>query len=227
MSREPYFTIVERFRPEDGASWTGFVRWSGLNQLREVVGLDYSLCPPILTELTAEDWEHNVHQDFRGFYFHDLLYLMTRVPNAERHNVLAVLVNPGEEDLAAAPDEFELQGFEVLDVCGDVSALTNCGGFPKAFTNAELNSVGLLDTLRRANEVRQSLYREYPEEAHAECDVWAVLRRRLPPAGGLLRTDGVHRQASGPGPEGDGPTGAPPLEARGVARTSRSRRLCA
>jgi len=176
MGRAPYFTVVERFGPQDGASWERFVRWSSLDQVVEIVGLDSCLCPPIITDLTDEDWEHNVHEDFRTHLFRDLPYLLTRVPDHKSHNVLAILDGPREDDLAIAPPGFALLGFELLDVHGDISALTNCGGFPMAFDPSELNPVGLLDSLDRAEEVRELLRSEYPDESHAECDIWAVWR---------------------------------------------------
>lgn len=177
MERAPWFTIVKRFGPASGPSWERYLRWSGLDRLREVVGLDASLCPPVLAELRAEDWKHNVHEDYRTHLFRDLPHLLGRVPDSETHNVLAVLESPHDEEVAAGPRGFTLMGFELLDVCGDISALTNCRGFPRSFSSLELNDVGLLDSLQRAYEVQQSLRREYPQEGHATCDVWAIWRR--------------------------------------------------
>jgi hypothetical protein len=57
------------------------------------------------------------------------------------------------------------------------SALTNCGGFPKAFANSELSRWGLLPTLGRAREVQRALRKNYPSEHHADCNVWALYRR--------------------------------------------------
>jgi hypothetical protein len=43
-----------------------------------------------------------------------------------------------------------------------------------AFDNAELSSKGLIDDYARAEQVRSALRANYPEEPHAECDLWAV-----------------------------------------------------
>jgi hypothetical protein len=59
---------------------------------------------------------------------------------------------------------------------GDVSALTNCGGFDDVFAKTELSHLGLLPELARAQEVRRDLPTAYPHEPHAECHVWAVWR---------------------------------------------------
>jgi phospholipid-binding lipoprotein MlaA len=73
-------------------------------------------------------------------------------------------------------------GGYTLDVHGDVSALTNCGGFPEVFSGGELNRLGLLSDLSRAKDVRRELRSACPREPHAECDVWALWRLRSPDA---------------------------------------------
>jgi hypothetical protein len=75
---------------------------------------------------------------------------------------------------------FAFAGFDLVDVRGDISALTNCGGFDGVFLNAELSEPGLLTNLTRAQQVQTSLRLEYPEESHAECHVWGIWRQRLP-----------------------------------------------
>jgi hypothetical protein len=57
-----------------------------------------------------------------------------------------------------------------------MSALTNCGGFPKAFSNSELSKKGLLTGYERSRSVQDSLIREYPNERHADCHLWAIFR---------------------------------------------------
>ena len=71
-----------------------------------------------------------------------------------------------------------LEGYDLIDVMGGVSTLSNCGGFPLAFDNGELNRVGLLAALDRAHAVRAALRSNYPDEPHANCDVWAIFRAR-------------------------------------------------
>ena len=58
------YSVVERFDPDCGERWEDYIRWSGLTHLREVVSLDILLCPTVVHELTAEDWEHNIQADF-------------------------------------------------------------------------------------------------------------------------------------------------------------------
>ncbi len=139
------------------------------------------LCPVVPEELVREDWEHNVHADYQVSHFRPLSYLRARVAGTAGLDVLAVLQNPSAADVArVALAGFALAGFDVVDVHGDVSALTNCGGFDDVFLPSELNQLGLLDHLDRADSVRAGLRAAYPAERHAECDVWAIWRGPAP-----------------------------------------------
>ena len=67
-------------------------------------------------------------------------------------------------------------GYDLIDDQTQVSALTNCGGFPDVFRNDELNRFGLIDEFNRAREVKTQLAERYPEEAHAKCEMYAIWR---------------------------------------------------
>ena len=167
---------TERFDPGRGADWNEYISWSGLTQLREVVSLDSILCPKVIDEILPEDWHHIVNEDFMLDYFTDLDYLdSTRRCARRAKSPLRVYKNPGP-DQNPSDSRFALEGYDLIDVMGGVSALTNCGGFPLAFEDGELNRVGLLPTLDRANAVRAALMSNYPAEPHANCDVWAIYR---------------------------------------------------
>jgi hypothetical protein len=36
------------------------------------------LCPTVIQDMTDEDWQHNVQEDFKITLFHDLHYLLDR-----------------------------------------------------------------------------------------------------------------------------------------------------
>jgi hypothetical protein len=169
------YIATERFDPGRGADWNEYISWSGLTQLCEVVSLDSILCPKVIDEILPEDWHHIVNEDFMLDYFTDLDYLIQRVGVLEGRNLLCVYKNPGP-DQNPSESRFALEGYDLIDVMGGVSSLSNCGGFPLAFENRELNRVGLLPTLDRANAVRAALMSNYPAEPHANCDVWAIYR---------------------------------------------------
>jgi hypothetical protein len=175
----PVFVAKRRFDPAAGESWQRYVAWSGLPQLTELVSLDGMLCPTVPQDLIPADWDYNVHADYQTWYFHSLEYLRQRVASESRLNVLAILKNPSAADVERVElPEFDFVGFDVVDIHGDVSALTNCGGFDDVFARAELSQLGLLPSLERAYEVQQGLRSAYPHEPHAECDVWALWRLR-------------------------------------------------
>lgn len=172
------FVAKRRFDPAQGEKWTDYIDWSGLRQLREVVSLDEILCPTVPAQLLPADWEHNVHADYLTSYFQSHDYLARRVAGESNLNFLAVLKNPGPADLdAPAPAGFSFIGFDVVDVHGDVSALTNCGGFDDVFAGSELSERGLLQDAARAYRVQRDLRRLYPGDSHTDCNVWGLWLR--------------------------------------------------
>ncbi|HET6798201.1 MAG TPA: hypothetical protein VFH40_13660 [Gemmatimonadales bacterium] len=186
---DPLFVAKRPFDPSIGEAWNRYLAWSGLSQLKEVVSLDTMLCPTVPEELSAEDWNHNVHADYLAFFFRSPEYLRRRVAGEGRLNLLAVLQNPTHSDLAAVVvPGFAFAGFDLVDIHTDISALTNCGGFEGVFLNAELSELGLLTDLRRAQEVQAELRVQYPEESHAECHVWAIWRQLFHAAAGTERS---------------------------------------
>ena len=174
---DPWFIATEKFGPESGERWESFIQWAKLRQLEEVVSLDQMLCPTVLPEIKAHYWPHIVNQDFMLHFFTDLDFLMQEVSHVRDKNLLCVFRNPDAPvPAASAPKSFEFLGYDLVDVHGDVSALTNCGGFPEAFSNDELSVKGLLTSHSRALEVQRTLQQAYPKESHANCHVWAIFR---------------------------------------------------
>jgi hypothetical protein len=174
------YSCVERFDPSSGETWQNYIKWSGLTQLREVVSLDGILCPSIFQELTDEDWKYNVQEDFKTHLFSSLDHVLKRVAGNERVNILALMENPPAEDVASFADSrFAFRGFDLIEVQGTISALVNCGGFDTVFSNAELSEFGLITEHQRAFHIQQGLRERYPDEPHAECDVWAIWQMAL------------------------------------------------
>jgi hypothetical protein len=176
------YTAVQRFDPACGERWHKFIEWSGLKQLREVVSLDLILCPTVFGELSAEDWQHNVQEDFKIALFLDLDHVLRRVAGDERVSVLALMQNPTENEVRSFNDaRFAFRGFDLVELQTGISALVNCGGFDRAFAPTELADCGLLADHARALAVQERLRAEYPDEHHADCDVWAIWQMRTGP----------------------------------------------
>jgi hypothetical protein len=172
------YSAVKRFDPACGENWTKFIEWCGLTQLREVVSLDCALCPSVIVidDLTAEDWQHNVNESFKCHLFHDLEYLLGKVAGTDRVNVLALVQNPTYDEIRSFNDpRFVFRGFDLVELQTGISALVNCGGgFDRAFSRGEHSDCGLLTDHARALVVQERLRAEYPDEPHADCDLWAV-----------------------------------------------------
>ncbi|MDB6036069.1 MAG: hypothetical protein JWM16_6407 [Verrucomicrobiales bacterium] len=173
----PLFIATEAFAHTDGGGWTAYFEWAKIPQLVEVVGLDSILCRRIVTELNDEDWNHIVCEDFRLGYFLHLDYLKRRTQHVARKNILGLYRNPVLHiETPPGPGAFRFLGYDLIEERTQISALTNCGGFPEVFQNDELNRFGLIEDFNRASEVRQRLLESYPEEAHADCELYAVWR---------------------------------------------------
>jgi hypothetical protein len=139
--------------------------------------------------LTNEDWQHNVHEDFKLSLFHDLDHVVRRVAGDDRVNVLALMQNPAEEEARSFNDaRFAFRGFDLVELQTCISALINCGGFDRAFTPTELSDCGLLADFTRALAVQMRLRAEYPDDHHADCDVWAIWQMQIPPVRNGSRT---------------------------------------
>lgn len=176
---QPWYIATERFGSSH-EGWKRYVDWSGLNHLDEIVSLDGMLCPPILTEIKADYWDHIVNEDFLLGYFVDLDFMLGELKgraSLAELNVLCVYRNPPSEPASPAGEvQWQPLGYDLIDVQSAVSALTNCGGFPLAFDNHELSRQGLIPSHERALAVQDRLKMAYPEERHAQCDVWALFR---------------------------------------------------
>lgn len=173
----PVFIATERFDATDGEKWDWYFEWAKIPRLTELVGLDSTLCPRAINEFTDEDWNHIECEDFRLSYFHQLDYLKRRVQGLSRINVLGVYRNPAIHiTIPPASAPFSFIGHDLIEEATHISALNNCGGFPDVFRNDELNQFGLLENFARATEVRRHLRERHPEEAHADCELYAIWR---------------------------------------------------
>jgi hypothetical protein len=75
---------------------------------------------------------------------------------------------------------FAFRGFDLVELQTGISALVNCGGLDRAFAPTELSDCGLLADHARALAVQKRLRAEYPDEPHADCDLWAVWQMQVP-----------------------------------------------
>jgi hypothetical protein len=171
----PWFIALKTFGPADGGKWADYVAWSGLHQLAELISLDQMLCPTLLPEIKAEYWPHIVNEDYCTHFFTDLAFLRRQVADIAGGRILCVYRNPQRPPvLPVELSSFRLIGYDLVDEKGDVSALSNCAGWPGILDNFELSPKGLIEGHARAVQLREQLARRYPEEPHARCNLWAI-----------------------------------------------------
>jgi hypothetical protein len=177
------YRMVERFDPTSGEAWSKYVEWSKLSHLKEVVGLDTMLCRVVVSFDTEEDWRHASHPDFLDAVFDDLPYAGNRLPaglDPTRLQVIALQREPADERVRdLGPQGFEFCGFDLVEEATCTSALNSCGGFDDVFSAQDLNERGLVSDLAAARDIRRRLRAAHPEEAHADCALWALWRRAL------------------------------------------------
>jgi len=174
---KPLFIATERFDASDGEAWEKYCQFAQIPNLIEVVSLDQILCHRLVAKFKPADWDHIVNEDFRLDYFLHLDYLLKRIAGHRRRNVLGVYRNP-DCHIAQPPGQgnFVFMGYDLVEEVTQVSALTDCGGFPKAFSNQELSPQGLIQDYGRAVQVRVALAEAYPKEHHAQCELYAIWR---------------------------------------------------
>jgi len=173
-----YYTAIERFDPGNGERWVGFTRWLGRTDLKRIVTLDNTLCPPVVHPQSADDWQYIAREEFMLDFFTDLNFVQERAAGRRPSVVIAVARDPAIEVVDGFPHpDFELAGFDLVDDQFTGSVIFNPKRFPGAINVSELSSdSGLIRSRDRAFEVRDMLRQRHPDREGARCFVWAVWR---------------------------------------------------
>lgn len=105
--------------------------------------------------------------------------LLISTPLQPNEQVIACFKNPTESyEFHKLDDWFEFCGYDLSDSRVFISAITNCNGeFEKAIAYGELNKFGLISEYNKAFQTRELLEEFYPEEEHANCDIYEIWRR--------------------------------------------------
>ncbi|MEM6252457.1 MAG: hypothetical protein AAF821_05995 [Cyanobacteria bacterium P01_D01_bin.156] len=173
------YTLRERLTADQKGRFESYQAFSGFIHITELITLDSMMCPDLVTELRSEDWQHNIHQDFRTGLFHNLDYLLTRQPlDPAKHQVLAVMECPSV--IHKVPPGFTACGYDIMDAYFGNSTLTNCGSIPDAFHPSNVNSFGLIDDCDTAFAIRNTMHQLQPDDPHlGRCEVWLLARKLL------------------------------------------------
>ena len=182
MEKEILFTARNTYDSEynSGFSWQEYLKWSKLYQLKELVSLDgilndLSFTPDFDSET---EWKYIVtDQNVITVFFSSVDYVLEKVKDLKYFNLLAVIKEPKSEN-ANLKSEYDFIGYDLVEKDGDISALTNCGGFDETFLPQELNQYGLISDYDKAKKIQIELIKNNPEEHHADCYLYEVWRHK-------------------------------------------------
>ncbi len=182
MTNTIWYTARKTFDAEYGVefSWDKYIQWSKLTHLTELVSLD-----GILNELafkpnfdSKEDWKYFVTDErMITQFFNSMDYVLEKTKDIAYFNLLAIIKEPYESktDLSG---NFDFIGYDLIERGGNVSALTNCGGFDESFLPSDLNELGLIHEWAKAKKIQKDLKINNPAEPHADCYLYEVWRHK-------------------------------------------------
>lgn len=164
---KPIYYKAERFFPT-----AQYETHSKIIGREEIVSYDMILCKvvggPDLDSATGyfgevEDWR-----------------LLLKVPIKSDEQIIAYYKNPTESYEKHVLDScFEFCGYDLSEEMTGISVITNCSGiFDKAVPYGELNKFGLLDDYNTAFYILSLMEKFYPDESHANCEVYELWRSK-------------------------------------------------
>lgn len=165
-----YYKIIEKFGPEDGDKWRGYLQWRGLD-LEKFDSVDSGLRPDRFEPVSNEDWQNCVLEDFKINLITNLGYAKKIIDQYDNSVLIGVDI---EIDEGYQPNE-NLLGFDIIDVSCGVSLVTNWGTDEEGLFVNDVMPNGLIGSLLRALQIRDTLRKGFSEDSHAEnCEVWAI-----------------------------------------------------
>ena len=182
MKPEIYYTALKTYDSDNktGFSWKEYLNFSEIEHLKELVSLDGILnALAFIPDLdSTEEWNYIINNDgMVMFFFNNLDYVLSKVEHLEFFNLLAVIKEPSK-NRANLGDDYDFIGYDLIDKKGDVSALTNCGGFDETFLPSELNTFGLISEYDKAKKIVTALPINSPDEEHIDCNLYEVWRHK-------------------------------------------------
>lgn len=169
MQPEVWYTARNYFDPsvQKEFGWKEYTEWSKLTHLTELVSLDEGL-----NDLIFEpDYENpsdlqfviTEKQTVRPF-FNNLDYVLEKTKYLKHFNLLAIIQEPiiQQADLTS---RFEFIGYDLIEIAGYTSALSNSGNFYPSFVPEDLNLLGLITDYQKARKIQINL-RKYNPTPH-------------------------------------------------------------
>ena len=175
--------VFDKSSRKYGRGWDDYIKWSKLTHLTEVISLD-SMLNETLVEPdynSADDWSfiHLIGQLQTGF-FTNVEYVLRKCENHDNFNLLAVVINPGQDCSDILLDDYEFIGYDLLDGMFGVSALTNCRSSINdgPVLPTEVNKYGLIDDYLAAYDIKRRVWENNPEDSHSKTNIIAVWRHK-------------------------------------------------
>ncbi|QVK19403.1 hypothetical protein KHQ81_06885 [Mycoplasmatota bacterium] len=164
------YAVVEKFYPQKD-----YKEISGMNQIEEIISLDYLLCSSCIHTFNDEDAKYIFRSgDFCDFdIFNNLDYLLSKIDNFDGKQVLAVIKEPTQDCGHVSLNHFKFYGYDLLEDCSRRSVLTNCCGLYDPFFSKEVSKYGLIEDYHKAKIIQKWLIENEPS---IHCCIWAIFR---------------------------------------------------
>jgi hypothetical protein len=170
-----HYKIIEKFGPNDGEKWKGYINWRGLT-LESFDSVDSILRPDLFVPKSDSDWENCVNEDFKINLITNLPYAVSIIPNYQ--NAVLVGVETDLDERYIIKESF--LGFDIIDEQCSISLLTNWGTDDENIMNPHIERNGLVKDLKNAIDIKNILRNSFHDDAHAEfCEVWAIYKISL------------------------------------------------
>lgn len=142
----------------------------------DLVTLDSMLCESVVARNDLDAfYRYNVVIDGYGtMFFSNMDFILNHLKCKNDFHFLAICVEPETDCATIQLEGFDFMGYELLDKSIDVSALSNCGGFPETFSDNDLNQAGLISEYQTACNIQKNLLLNNPNEYHADTYMFAV-----------------------------------------------------
>ena len=162
---EPIFYKAKRFFPNKQ-----YEEFSKIFNRAEIVTYDICLCENLT----------NAFDSF-GIYVEGIRTWqpLLQTPLNPDEQIIAYYKNPTVNyEHRRLESNFEFCGYDLAEDFTGISALTNCGNlFDRAISYEVLNKFGIINDYHEAFQVRKLLSDFYPDECHAQCEVYELWRR--------------------------------------------------
>jgi hypothetical protein len=186
-----WFTTREIFDMEsNAAAWEGYITWSKLKHLEELVTLDGILNGPTFQPNFENEADEIIIIDNKVTpLYKSIDYVKRKNSHLDYFNLLAVIKEPKKLKQIQLERDFDFIGYDLIETEGEISALANCEGFEDTVDPKEQNKYGLISDYEKAIAIQIALSKNHPHEHHAECDLYEIWRHKFLGRNGSFNKD--------------------------------------